>query len=258
MKLMNSLYMAGVTGVGKSYGFGKLVTDLGYKAVIIDFENKFKKNIKESFIDFNDQFEWYLGYVKRKDSDTNFSLTKSNKLINSSTDKMGIKFTPDWEKTYNYLTDLINGLIDRTDYDVLIFDGADPILRNKVGLAQWRLNNPGRDNPDSKEWGPMNDIEEMFIRGGIAWAEEYDKLFILTGQMKDEYKGDKKVGKIPCMSDNMQHPIDVTLQIEKHVGVKTNYVCTCMDSIKGQWVENLTMDRHVSDILIEKGLIGND
>ena len=259
MELTNSIYIAGVTGTGKTYGACKLVRDLGLRAVVIDFENKFKKNVKVNFGDCSDIFEWYIGYVKRESSRTSFSLTKNNKMMSCSTEALGLKNTPDWEKSYMYLVELVEGLINRVDYDVLIFDGASPVLRNDLGLAQWKLNNPDRDNPNPEEWGPMNDIESMFIRGGIAWAEENNKLFVLIGQMKDEYKGGKKVKDVPALNMKQQHPIDVSLQLEKYIGFdKTTYKCTCLDSPRGQWVENLTFDRHIIDVLVEKELIGYD
>jgi hypothetical protein len=258
MKQVNSMYIAGSPGTGKTYGVARLVNTFGYKAVVIDFENKFKKTIKECFIDSSSNFEHHLGYTKRSRSCVTISKTQNNKLNKSCTENLGFKNSPDWEKSYEYLVDLVNGLIDRTDYDVLIFDGASPVIRNDIGVAKWKKEN-NRDSPLPTEWAPMNDIENMFVCGGKDWADENDKLFIITGQVKEEYRGDKKIGELPALNPKLQHKLDVTLQMDSVISNSiVSYSCTCLDSIKGQWIEPLTMERHLVDVLIEKELIGYD
>jgi hypothetical protein len=259
MKPANSIYIAGNPGTGKTIGVAKIITDLGLKACVVDFENKFHKTIRAHFPEKADSFELYLGYVKRETSSTEIKKTSNGKMNKSSTEGIGFKNTPDWEKSYDYLIEIVEMLIDRTDYDVLIFDGASQTLRNDLGVAKWKLDNPGRDQPLQKEWAPMNDIEAMFLNGGKDWADEYDKLFIVTGQMKEDFKKDVKVGETPALTMKLQHKMDVSLMLEKTFEEKKPvYVCTCLDSVIGQWKETLTMDRHLLDILVEKELIGYD
>lgn len=258
MKLTSSISISGVTGTGKTYGVCKLITDLGLNAVVLDFENKTEKTVDTFFPEFKEQFEIYQVMLKRDETKT--ELNKKGK-----SPRIMFRNSPDYLRSFLNLKDnLIEPILERSDFDVLVFDGATPIIRNNMGLEYWKLLHDGsngdkpRESPMPEEWGFMNDIERAFVEAGIGWAEENNGLFIVTGQMKDLYRGDKVVGEVPAISMKLQHTIDVTLQLEKQIGVKTNYVCTCMDSIKGQWVENFTMDRHISDILIEKGLIGND
>lgn len=252
MKITGSISISGVTGVGKTYGFCKLIADMGYKAVVLDFENKTQKTVDLYFPEFKEQFEVYSIMLKRDKTTT--ETTKKGKNT-----KLLFRNSPDYLKSFINLKDnLIEPILERSDFNVLVFDGATPILRNHMGLEYWKMLHPERENPIPEEWGAMNDIERAFVEAGIGWAEENDGLFIVTGQMKDLYRGDKVVGEVPAISMKLQHTIDVTLQLEKQIGVKTNYVCICMDSIKGQWIEPLTMERHISDILIEKELIGFD
>ena len=247
MNLTNSISINGVTGVGKTYGVCKLIADLGLKAVVLDFENKTQKTVDLYFPEFKEQFEVHKLIFKKE---------KQEKPKN---DELSLQHDHDYLKSYINLKDnVINQVLERSDFNVLVYDGVNPILRSHMALEHWKMKHPDRKNPMSEEWAYMNDIERAFIEAGLGWAEENNGLFIVTGQMKDLYRGDKVVGEIPAISMKLQHTIDVTLQLEKQIGVKTNYVCTCMDSIKGQWVEPLTMERHISDILIEKELIGFD
>jgi hypothetical protein len=256
MKLTNSISISGTTGTGKSYGVCKLVNDLGLKAVVLDFEKKTEKTVKLLFPEAADRFEIVNVMLRKEEPKTD--ITKVGK-ITSRDMRIVLKNAPDYLKSFLNLKDnLINNILERSDFDVLVYDGATPILRNQMGLEYWRMLHPDRDNPMPEEWGAMNDIERAFIEGGIGWAEENNGLFIVTGQMKDLYRGDKVIGEVPAISTKVQHTIDVTLQVEKKIGLKTEYVCTCLDSIKGQWIENLTFDRHIIDVLIEKELIGYD
>ena len=256
MNLTSSISISGVTGTGKTFGVCKLIADMGYKAAILDFENKTQKTVDLYFKEIKDQFEIYKVMLKRDETKT--EVTKKGK-----SEHILFKNSPDYLRSFINLKDnLINPILERSDFDVLVFDGATPILRNHMGLEYWKMlhsvGDKPRESPMPEEWGFMNDIERSFIEAGIGWAEENNGLFIVTGQMKDLYRNDKVIGEIPAISMKLQHTIDVTLQLEKQIGVKTNYVCTCMDSIVGQWVEPLTMDRHISDILLEKELIGFD
>ena len=252
MKRTSSISMSGITGVGKTFGLCKIIADLGFNAVVFDFENKTQKTVDLYFKEIKDQFEIYSVMLKRDET----KIETTGKRKNT---KLLFRNSPDYLKSFINLKDnLINPILERSNFDVLVFDGATPILRNHMGLEYWKMEHPERENPMPEEWGYMNDIERAFVEAGIGWAEENDGLFIVTGQMKDLYRNDKVIGEIPAISMKLQHTIDVTLQLEKQIGVKTNYICTCMDSIVGQWIEPLTMDRHISDILVEKELIGFD
>lgn len=256
MKLTNSISISGTTGTGKTYGACKIANDLGLKAVVIDFENKTEKTVRLLFPESVNRFEIIPVMIRKDESKTD--VTKTGKITRNDM-RIVLKNAPDYLKSFLHLKDnVINDVLGRNDFDVLIYDGATPILRNNMGLEYWKMLHPDRENPMPEEWGAMNDIERAFIEGGIGWAEENDGLFIVTGQMKDLYRGDKVVGEVPAISMKVQHTIDVTLQVEKKIGLKTEYVCTCLDSIRGQWVENLTFDRHILDVLIEKELIGYD
>ena len=258
MKLTSSISISGITGVGKTYGVCKLITDLGLRAVVLDFENKTEKTVNTFFPEFKEQFEITSVMLKRDETKT--EMNKKGK-----SPKIMFRNSPDYLRSFLNLKDnLIEPILERNDFDVLVFDGATPILRNNMGLEYWKMLHDGsngdkpRESPMPEEWGFMNDVERAFIEAGIGWAEENNGLFIVTGQMKDDYRGDKKIGEIPAISMKLQHTIDVTLQLEKHIGVKTQYDCTCMDSIRGQWIKTLTMGYHLPDVLIEMGLIGSD
>lgn len=258
-KKVTSVYIAGTTGVGKSYGVGKWITDFGLNGIIIDFEDNFECVVDEHFSEFKDQFDIKLGYVERTESNLDIKKTSSGKMNKSSMSDFGFLNTPDWGNSFDYLKELIEDAINRTDYDVLVYEGGSPIIRNDLGLAKWKRENPDRSEPIPKEWAPMNNIESKFIEAGKYWAKKNNKLFIITGQLKEEFKNDKKIGEVPALTMKLQHKMDVSLWFNAEISMSGNkYTCTCMDSIKGQWVENLTMDRHISDILIERGLIGND
>jgi len=262
MGITQSLSLNGVPGTGKTYGTAKIVTDLGLKAVVLDFEGKqgktgkYDKTISLCFPEMKEHFEIYNLLLPRKESKTETTF-RAGKKVTQADMKMELRNAPDYLNSFIQLKDsIIDSILAREDFQVLIMDGAVPILRSYMGLEYWKHTHPDRENPMSEEWGAMNDIERAFVEAGCGWAEETDGLFILTGQMKDDYKGDKKVGETPCLSVKCQHSIDVVLELKKSVyRDHTDYICTCTDSVLGAWVEPVTMERGISDILLEKGLI---
>ena len=234
----------------------EIVTKLGLQAVVFDFENKYAKTISQFYSEFQDQFEIYSVIQKTIKSKTSPNLRAGKKVVQSDM-KITFKNAPDYLASIQYLIEKYDEITSRNDFQVLIMDGATPIIRNYLGLAYWKHLHPDRDSPTPLEWGAMNDIEQSFIDAGVGWAEENNGLFLITGQMKDDYRGDKKVGEIPGISQKCQHSIDVVLELQKKIYKDhTDYCCICLDSIKGQWVEQLTLEKHLFEVLLEKELIG--
>jgi len=260
--ITQSVSINGLPGTGKTYGTAKAVTELGLNAVVLDFEGKqgkvgkYDKTLSLCFPDSKAQFEVYNLLIPNKNSKTTAVLEKGKKVTQADY-KLELRNAPDYLNSFLELKDnLIDTVLSRDDYQVLVLDGAIPILRNYMGLEYWKFLHPGRENPLEKEWGMMNDIERAFVEAGCGWAEETGGLFVLTGQMKDEYKDNTKVGEVPCLSIKSRHSIDVVLELTKNVyRDHTDYLCTCTDSVLGSWIEQLTTERHIVDILIEKNLL---
>lgn len=262
MGITQSISLNGLPGTGKTYGTARTVTELGLNAVVLDFEGKqgklgkYDKTISLCFPECKDQFEIYNLLIPNKTSKTEVVVEKGKKTTQAGM-KLELRNAPDYLASFLSLKDdLIDNILSRDDFQVLVMDGAIPILRNHMGLAYWKYLHPGRDNPIEIEWGPMNDIERAFVEAGCGWAEETGGLFILTGQMKDEYLNNTKVGETPCLSVKCRHSIDVVLDLTKHVyRDHTDYVCTCTDSVLGSWIEPITTEKHIVDILLEKNLL---
>lgn len=262
MKLTSSISINGVPGSGKTYAVAKLVTDLGAKAYVLDFERKFAKTVSQQFPDFLEQFEIEQALVRNEKSNTKMVKNEKGKFARTSMN-ISFKFEPDYVRSFDRLKDeIMPAVLERNDFDILIYDGATPLLRNPMGLNYWLHLHPDRESPSGLEWGTMNSWELAFIEAGKGWAEENDKLFIVTGQMEDVYKeGSKpgesvKVGQVPAIKEKSQHSIDVVLELRKKVYKDhTEYHCCCLDSIKGQFIEYATLEKHVVDILLEKGLL---
>jgi hypothetical protein len=255
MKLTNSISISGVPGTGKTMATADIVTKLGLQAVVFDFENKFAKTISLYYQEFAEQFEIYSIIQKAQESKTSPNIRAGRSVIQADM-KLTFRNAPDYLASIQYLIEKMDEITSRNDFQVLIMDGATPTIRNHLGLAYWKSLHPGRE-PVPVEWGAMNDIEQSFVDAGIGWAEENNGLFIITGQMKDDYRGDKKVGEVPGISTKCQHSIDVVLELQKKISKDhTDYCCICLDSIKGQWVEQLTLEKHVFEVLLEKELIG--
>lgn len=255
MRLTSSISLNGFPGTGKTYATAKIVTELGLKAFVFDFEGMYKLTVDECFRDFSSQFEIYNVMKPTLTPKITPTIRDGGKVIQADM-KITFKHAPDYMKSAIDLIDKTNDMLDRTDINVIIMDGATPILRNQLGLAYWKHLHPGRSSPEPVEWGAMNDFEQSFIDAGIGWANETNGLFIVTGQMKDEYKGDKKIGDVPGISPKCRHSINVVLELRKTIyRDHTDYVCVCDDSIKGPFVEPLTLERHVFDVLLERGLI---
>lgn len=256
MKLTNSISINGFPGTGKTMATAEIVTKLGLQAVVFDFENKYAKTISQFYPEFQSQFEIYNVIQKTKESKTSPNI-RAGKSVLQSDMKITFKNAPDYLASIQYLIEKTDEVVSRDDFQILILDGATPIIRNYLGLAYWKSLHPGRDAPAPVEWGAMNDIEQSFVDAGIGWAEENNGLFIITGQMRDEYKNDKKIGEVPGISTKCQHSIDVVLELQKKISKDhTDYYGICLDSIKGQWVEQLTLDKHLFEVLLEKELIG--
>jgi len=256
MAVPRSFSFNGEPGTGKTYAIAKTVTDLGLKAVVIDFEDKFEMTVDGCFAEFKDQFEIHSILVPATESKTDPTLREGKKVVQADM-KITFKHAPDYLKTCLTLIPLMNEILDRSDFNILVFDGASPTLRNYIGLAYWKHLHPGRTSPEPVEWGAMNDFEQSFIDAGIGWAKANKGLFITTGQMKEDYRDNKKVGLSPYISGKCQHSIDVTLELEKKIyRDHTDYTCTCLgSSVLGSWFEPMTLERGISDILLEKGLI---
>lgn len=256
MGLTSSISLNGFPGTGKTYATAKIVTELGLNAVVLDFEGKYGKTISQYYPEMVDQFEVIKVMKKKQGSKTDID-RRPGKKVTSADMKISFKNSPDYLESFITLKDeIVPAVLERNDFQVLIMDGATPILRNNMGLEYWKMLHPDRENPMPEEWGAMNDVERAFIEAGIGWAEENNGLFIVTGQMKDDYKGDKKVGEIPGISVKCQHSIDVVLELKKEIyRDHTEYKCVCLDSIKGQFTEPLTLERHVFDVVLERGLI---
>lgn len=255
MRLTSSLSINGLPGTGKTIATARIVTELGLKAFVFDFEGMYQLTINEYYKELADQFEVYNVMKPTLTPKIAPTLRDGGKVIQADM-KITFKHAPDYTTSCTELIDKMNEVLDRKDIDVIVMDGATPIIRNQLGLAYWKQLHPGRASPEPVEWGAMNDFEQSFIDAGIGWARETNGLFIVTGQMKDEYKGDKKIGDVPGISTKCRHSINVVLELRKTVyRDHTDYVCICDDSIKGPFYEPLTLERHVFDILIEKGLI---
>ena len=255
--LTRSLSLNGFPGSGKTYAAAKIVTEMGLKAVVLDFESKFEMTVKTKFPEFADQFEIIPALLRRETSDTDIKRNASGKLSNMSME-ISFRHEPDYVKSFDRLKDeIMPEILDRNDYDALIFDGASPIIRNPMGLKYWMYLHPDRGQPLAIDWGTMGSWEYSFIDAGRGWAEENDKLFITTGQMVDDYRDDKKVGVIPALQPKCQHSMDVVLELQRKIyRDHTDYTCVCLDSITGQFTEALTLERHVFEVLSELGLIG--
>ncbi|MCK9575958.1 MAG: hypothetical protein M0R51_08440, partial [Clostridia bacterium] len=65
MGITQSLSLNGIPGTGKTYGTAKIVTDLGLKAVVLDFEGKqgrtgkYDKTVSLCFPEMKEHFEIY-------------------------------------------------------------------------------------------------------------------------------------------------------------------------------------------------------
>lgn len=262
MSITQSISLNGMPGVGKTFGTAKMVTDLGLSAVVLDFEGKqgkvgkYDKTISLCFPGCKDQFEVYNLLIPNKVSKTDIAAEKGKKVTQNDL-KIELRNAPDYLNSFLSLKDeLIDTILGRDDFQVLVMDGAIPILRNYMGLEFWKYMHPGRENPLDKEWGVMNDVERAFVEAGCGWAEETNGLFIITGQMRDEYVNNTKVGEVPCLSVKCRHSIDVVLDLTKQVyRDHTDYVCTCTDSAIGSWIEPITTERHIVDVLLEKNLL---
>lgn len=255
MKLTDSVSINGIPGTGKSMATAEIVTKLGLQAVVLDFENKYQKTIDERYSDFRDQFEVHE-VIKRATVSKTDPTKKTGKSVIQQDMKITFKNAPDYLASCTSLIQLMDEISDRIDFNVLIMDGATPIIRNHIGLAYWKSLHPDRV-PQPVEWGAMNDFEQSFIDAGIGWAETNGCMFIVTGQMKDEYKDNVKIGDVPGISYKCQHSIDVVLEMQKKVyRDHVDYKCLCLDSIKGSFTEQVTEQRGVFEILLDKGLIG--
>ena len=255
MSVVNSVSINGLPGTGKTFATAKIVTELGLNAFVFDFEGMYHFTIDEYFKDFVGQFEVYNVMKPTETPKTAPTLREGRKVIQADM-KITFRHAPDYIKSCADLIEKMNEVLDRSDINVIIMDGATPIIRNQLGLAYWKQLHPGRAAPEPVEWGAMNDFEQSFIEGGVGWAKENNGLFIVTGQMKDEYKGDKKVGDVPGISVKCRHSINVVIELQKNVyRDHTDYICVVDDSIKGSFMTPITLEKHVFDVLIEKGLL---
>lgn len=225
------LMLGGITGMGKSMQ-SLLYKDTvpGVKKVVIDLEDKAANT--------------YEAMVRRE-------LVFGDITLKSPT-VIGKNCRADHIETYKKLLAIIEEIINKNEYDVIVLDSVS-YLRNNI-CADYHCAAKGKRQVGTEAWREVNDNMRDIVFTLIRYSRLKGKTLILTCHMKDEYRDGQCVGLTFDTKDDIDHACDVIIRLNGTV-LDNVYTAQCHRSNAGGWEEDISGMSPLDAILEEKGII---
>lgn len=160
-----------------------------------------------------------------------------------------LKYTADFKENHiETLATFENELKNLKNAATIAIDGIGDL--RDMAHTKWCAKNKRKHAVNPGDWEEVNEIVRELIFPLINYCRVNGINLVMTAQFKDDYKDDKKTGRIPALKEWMMYNVDtlITLTYEK-----PKYKATCTKSIIGCWELDIT-DKSLYDELVDLGV----
>lgn len=202
-------------GKGKTYQLGTFEEPI----LIFDFENRVKRTTESYY---------------------------SDKVIDI---RQCLKYTADFKENHiATLETFEKELKNLKDAATIAVDGIGDL--RDMAHTKWCVKNKRKHAVNPGDWEEVNEIVRELIFPLINYCRANSINLVFTAQYKDDYKDDKKVGRIPALKEWMMYNTDTLITLETR---GKRYWASCNKSLVGIWEKDIT-DLNLYEVLVEMGV----
>lgn len=130
--------------------------------------------------------------------------------------KQCLAYTTEFKE--DHITTLANfkkGLKNIKDARTIAIDGIGDL--RDMAHTEWCIKNKRKHAMNPGDWEEVNEVVRELIFPLINYCRMNDINLVMTAQFKDDYRDDKKVGRIPALKEWMMYNVDtlITLVYDK-------------------------------------------
>lgn len=170
----------------------------------------------------------------------------SDKVI---TVRQCLKYTADFKENHiETLSTLEKELKGLEEAATVIIDGIGDL--RDMAHTKWCVKNKRKHAVNPGDWEEVNEIVRELIFPLINQCRVNNVNLVMTAQFKDDYKDDKKVGRIPSLKEWMMYNVDTLITL---IYDKAKYKTVITKSLIGCHELDIT-DKSLYDELIKLGV----